>query len=88
MYMSRPSLSWVWCGLLHTVIRSTHTHTHTPAAPYTGPVDALWKICNSKSAPNMVTVTELVNAGIDVNYAVSGRDKAGGGRRGTGGRGR
>ena len=26
----------------------------------------------------MVEVTELVNAGIDVNYAVSGRDQGGG----------
>ena len=32
----------------------------------------------------MVTVTELVNAGIDVNYAVSGRDKAGGAGEGQG----
>ena len=46
--------------------------------------DALWKICASESGglipalPNMVKVTELVNAGIDVNYAVSGRDQGGG----------
>ena len=67
----------------HTVIRSTTSPAH-PAAPYTGPVDALWKICASESAPNMVTVTELVNAGIDVNYAVSGRDKARGQARDRG----
>ena len=72
------------CALHHTHDprpTSFGSHLHCAAQhPYAGPVDALWKICNSESAPNMVEVTELVNAGIDVNYAVSGRDQ----RRGTG----
>ena len=72
------------CALHHTPDprpTSFGSHLHCAAQhPYAGPVDALWKICNSESAPNMVEVTELVNAGIDVNYAVSGRDQ----RRGTG----
>ena len=42
-----------------------------PAAPYTGPADALWKICASSSAPDIVKVAELIVAGIDLKYTVS-----------------
>ena len=71
----------MWCGLLH---RHPFNPPSPPAAPYTGPVDALYKICASESAPDMVKATELVNAGIDVNYAVSGRDQGGGAGEGQG----
>jgi hypothetical protein len=54
--------------------------------------DALCKICASMTGfdalncgpKSMAKATELVNAGIDVNYAVSGRDQGGGGGEGQG----